>query len=460
MEHIRLNRAQRVLVAVVAVGAVVIAGIGFAGSYTAVRELAIRKGFGDFAAVFPIGVDAGIAVLLSLDLLLAWLRIPFPMLRQAAWLLTAATIGFNAAAAWPDPIGVGMHSVIPLLFVVTVEAARHAVSRLAAISADRHMESVRLWRWLLAPLPTFRLWRRMKLWEIRKYEDVILAEQQRLIYQARLRGRYGRGWRWKAPVEDLLPLKVARYGVPLEPSAGSDARRPAVVALDRDVGGVAPVEVDVAHGELERRAAGDTDDSRKQGSPSLEKVDQAPGGSGRAAAAHELPTGAAESEAERRSLPGTDREAVVVVKSSGQRSDDGEPSLTDESERVGRRSARKETGRARGKGTMTATATESSSRVVGEGQAVRTERREAVADSGGVPLYLASDEHRAAVEALKSNAAAVRYAMTVLGSTQTTAVVEWLAAQGREVNRGQAHKITKTEEERQRSGEPESEAAS
>ncbi|MFD7879918.1 DUF2637 domain-containing protein, partial [Streptomyces sp. NPDC059766] len=68
-----------------------VAGIGFAGSYTAVRELAIKKGFGNFSYVFPIGIDAGICVLLALDLLLTWIRIPFPLLRQTAWLLTAAT---------------------------------------------------------------------------------------------------------------------------------------------------------------------------------------------------------------------------------------------------------------------------------------------------------------------------------------------------------------------------------
>ncbi|MGW0095078.1 DUF2637 domain-containing protein, partial [Streptomyces sp. NPDC003328] len=41
------------LIAVVVSGAVIIAGIGFAGSYAAVRELAIKKGFGNFAYVFP-----------------------------------------------------------------------------------------------------------------------------------------------------------------------------------------------------------------------------------------------------------------------------------------------------------------------------------------------------------------------------------------------------------------------
>ncbi|OEV29507.1 hypothetical protein AN219_16095, partial [Streptomyces nanshensis] len=210
-----MTRTHRILVAVVVVGAVTIAAIGFAGSFAAVRDLAARKGFGAFAPFFPIGIDAGIVVLLALDLLLTWIRIPFPLLRQTAWLLTAATIAFNGAAAWPDALGVGMHAVIPVLFVVSVEAARHAIGRIADITADKHMEGVRISRWLLAFPSTFRLWRRMKLWELRSYDEVIRMEQERLVYEARLQAHYGRGWRRKAPVESLMPLKLARYGVPL-----------------------------------------------------------------------------------------------------------------------------------------------------------------------------------------------------------------------------------------------------
>ncbi|GFE10849.1 DUF2637 domain-containing protein [Streptomyces caniferus] len=215
---LKLTRTHRILIGVVITGAVVIAGIGFAGSYAAVRELAIKKGFGSFAYFFPIGIDAGICVLLALDLLLTWIRMPFPLLRQTAWLLTVATVAFNAAAA-SDPLGMGMHAVIPVLFVVTVEAARHAVGRIADITADKHMEGVRITRWLLAPVPTFLLWRRMKLWELRSYDAVIKLEQERLVYQARLRSRFGRSWRRKAPVESLMPLRLARYGVPLAQTA-------------------------------------------------------------------------------------------------------------------------------------------------------------------------------------------------------------------------------------------------
>ena len=211
-----ITRAHRALIGVVAAGAFIIAGIGFTGSYAAVRTLALHKGFGEFSYVFPIGVDVGIAVLLALDLVLTWLRIPFPLLRQTAWLLTGATVVFNAASSWGDPLAMGMHAIIPVLFVVVVEAARHAIGRMADITADRHMESVRLMRWLLSPVPTFRLWRRMKLWELRSYDQVVRLEQNRLVYRTHLRAQYGRNWRRQAPIETLLPLKLAKYGVPLD----------------------------------------------------------------------------------------------------------------------------------------------------------------------------------------------------------------------------------------------------
>ncbi|MEU6664805.1 DUF2637 domain-containing protein [Streptomyces sp. NPDC046727] len=266
---------HRVLIGVVVAGALIIAGIGFAGSYAAVRELAIKKGFGNFSYVFPVGIDAGICVLLSLDLLLTWIRIPFPLLRQTAWLLTAATIAFNGAAAWPDPLGVGMHAVIPVLFVVAVEAARHAIGRIADITADKHMEGVRLTRWLLSPVPTFLLWRRMKLWELRSYDQVIKLEQERLVYQARLRSRFGRAWRRKAPVESLMPLRLARYGVPLaetapaglaaagiEPALLPPVAQPgavAAVAGGRAAGAV-PVPRQVAPSAGEQRSAPEVDE--------------------------------------------------------------------------------------------------------------------------------------------------------------------------------------------------------
>lgn len=213
---INLTRTHKILIAIVVAGGIAIAGIGFAGSYNAVTALAIKKGFGDFAYFFTIGVDAGIGVLLALDLLLTWIRIPFPLLRHIAWLLTAATIIFNAAASWPDLLGAGMHAVIPILFIAVVEAARHAIGRIADITADKHIDGVPLSRWLVDPAGSFRIWRRMRLWNIRSYEQIITLEQERRIYCAQLRKEHGRGWRRKARAEQLLVLRLARGGMSIQ----------------------------------------------------------------------------------------------------------------------------------------------------------------------------------------------------------------------------------------------------
>jgi hypothetical protein len=211
----KLTRGQRALVVIVVAGVGLIAAIGFVGSYTAVQHLAVREGFGWFSYVLPVGIDVGITVFLALDLLLTWMRMPLALLRHLAWLLTAATIVFNAASAWPRPLATGMHAVVPVLFVAAIEAARHTVGRITQFEADQLMEGTRLGRWVLAPTATFRLWRRRQLWELRSYQEAIEMERRRLVFRARLKAVYGRGWRRKAPVDLLLVLRLANLGEPL-----------------------------------------------------------------------------------------------------------------------------------------------------------------------------------------------------------------------------------------------------
>ncbi|MFD5848384.1 DUF2637 domain-containing protein [Streptomyces chartreusis] len=210
---IKLTTPQKWLVALALLGGIAIAGIGFVGSYTAVTALARSKGFGDFSRVFTLGIDIGIGVFLAIDLLLTWLRMPYPVLRYGAWLLTGATIVFNASVLWPDPLGAAMHGVIPLLFIIAVEAGRHAVGRMAQIVADKHIEGPNTSRWLLNPISTFILWRRQRLWAIRKWDTVLQLEQERRIYIGKLRKEHGRLWRSKARAEQLLVLRLSRDGM-------------------------------------------------------------------------------------------------------------------------------------------------------------------------------------------------------------------------------------------------------
>lgn len=210
-----LSRTQKILVAVVVTGGILIAGIGFAGSYAAVSALAQAKHFGAFSRWFPIGVDAGIAVQLSLDLLLTGMRIPYPVIRYVAWFLTAGTIVFNAAASAGDPLAMGMHATIPVLFISVIEAARHAVGRIADITANRLIESPPLIRWIIDPAGTFRIWRRMRLWQLASYNEVIAREREVAAFRTKLRARYGRLYRSKISDAESLALRLARFGTPV-----------------------------------------------------------------------------------------------------------------------------------------------------------------------------------------------------------------------------------------------------
>jgi hypothetical protein len=66
----------------------------------------------------------------------------------------------------------------------------------------------------------------MKLWELRSYEQVIKLEQERLVYQARLRSRFGR------PLAETAPSGLAAAGIEpaLLPPAPVQVTAPATVA--------------------------------------------------------------------------------------------------------------------------------------------------------------------------------------------------------------------------------------
>ncbi|MCZ4101020.1 DUF2637 domain-containing protein [Streptomyces sp. H39-C1] len=220
-------RTMRLIAVFAGVGGLVLAGIGFTGSYNTLRHLAESKDFGTFSYVFPIGIDAGILVLLALDLFMMRKRMPMPILRWAAHGLTAATVAFNAAAPkgpWTDdPLASSMHGVIPVLFIVAVEAARHYIGRMADLLAGATpLGSVPLTRWILSPVVTPRLARRMRLYNL-PYKVVAAQHQQLRIYREGLRQKYDdneTSWRKAASANEMLPFKLAPFGFSVERALG------------------------------------------------------------------------------------------------------------------------------------------------------------------------------------------------------------------------------------------------
>ncbi|MFG1998308.1 DUF2637 domain-containing protein [Spirillospora sp. NPDC048911] len=185
-------------VATVAACVAVLGLLGFVNSFAAVEQAA-RPSFGWFAWTVPLGIDLGIAIFAALDIVLARLDMRVRWLRLIPWTLTAATIYLNVAEE-ATAFGAVAHAVLPCLWVLAVEIGSHVVRIRAGIEAGTRMDGIRVSRWVLAPWPTLKLWRRMVLWEIRSYPEALGRERDRLLALTDLQDTYGRWtWRRKAP---------------------------------------------------------------------------------------------------------------------------------------------------------------------------------------------------------------------------------------------------------------------
>jgi hypothetical protein len=193
-----LTDAETTAVIMVAVATLLLGLIGLVNSFHSVAAAA-ESSFGRLAFTVPLAIDIGILVFSALDLVLAKLDMRIAWLRLLPWSLVAVTIYLNveAESTWFGRIA---HAVLPGLWVVAVEVGTYAVRRWVGLSSPSRMDRIRVSRWLLAPVPTLGLWRRMVLWEVRSYPDALARERDRLLAKTRLQDTYGRfSWRWKAP---------------------------------------------------------------------------------------------------------------------------------------------------------------------------------------------------------------------------------------------------------------------
>ncbi|MFD5588805.1 DUF2637 domain-containing protein [Streptomyces sp. NPDC127063] len=219
---------------VVAVNALALAVIGFTGSYRSVRDLALGWGWGWFSYVFPLGIDVGIVGLIAADLFLCAIRTPAPILRWFAWVLTVATVVFNASSGWPpdgsagwmDYVEAAAHATMPGLVVVITEALRRAIARRARIADGRQFEPLGIARWVLAPLSTFGVWRRMRLWDVYTRAEALDLERDRLTLRDELREKYGRKWKEKARPIELRAMRDAGRGLPIPAQLIANAALP------------------------------------------------------------------------------------------------------------------------------------------------------------------------------------------------------------------------------------------
>lgn len=168
------------------VGGVVMGAIGFYLSFGNLSQAGSAVfGFSEAdAPYFAVGVDVAIVTCLVLDLFMACIRTSWPLLRFLAHVMTLASVYFNAAAHgaitenWDKALS---HGLMPILFVIGVEAGRRILVHQAALPADHDV--IPAHRWVLATRPTWRIFKQMKLWD-EGYSEAMGRLRERAIFDA------------------------------------------------------------------------------------------------------------------------------------------------------------------------------------------------------------------------------------------------------------------------------------
>ncbi|MCP9213299.1 DUF2637 domain-containing protein [Streptomyces sp. NEAU-Y11] len=202
-----LSGQELLLVAGIVLAAAVVSTLGLLSSYTALETKASGWGW-EWPWLLPVGIDVAIPAFTGANLVLIRMGMELRWIRWVPRALTAVTVylNWNASDSASGRLG---HAALTLLWVVFSEIASHVyATRIGAVTGKKRMETVRRSRWILAPIPTARLRRRMILWEITSYEEALTRLQEQTYLRAQLKEEYGWRWRSKAPLEQRMALKL------------------------------------------------------------------------------------------------------------------------------------------------------------------------------------------------------------------------------------------------------------
>lgn len=191
------TRMERCLLIGAVVFGVGVGGVGLALSFDTVSAAGAAWGF-KTPQMLPLAIDLAIPVFTIVNLLLVRMDIPLSWVRFVPWALTGVTCWLNIAAGTSLSAKIA-HGTMPLLWVALSEVAAHVYAARIGAVTGRRMEKIRRSRWLLAPVSTFVLWRRMTLWEVTSYRDALARERERQLARADLRTEHG--WRWRSRTE-------------------------------------------------------------------------------------------------------------------------------------------------------------------------------------------------------------------------------------------------------------------
>ncbi|MDQ1041470.1 hypothetical protein QFZ75_007972 [Streptomyces sp. V3I8] len=159
-------------------------------------------------------------------------------LRLIVALFSIATFALQLRAAWPDPTSLAFHCMPPAVWIIGHEAmlrgkirdARKALreQQIAAGLRPAPLPTIRISHWFLSPLPTFRVWRRMKLWELPQHVVV-----RQLVEDRKAKGNKAIPAAWQGIL--LTPVPLSSDDEPLELEDGPVAIDPPSEDTDIDM---------------------------------------------------------------------------------------------------------------------------------------------------------------------------------------------------------------------------------
>lgn len=196
-----LTNGQRAAAMLACAGMALVGAYGLVISYLTVRTMAEDRSL-PLPWLLPLGLEGGLIAVLAMDLVLTWIRRPIAWLRQVARALAAATIIINGAAGIEHgPVAVALHVLAPAILVAGVEALRTHLLRLVADADEMRRQPIPRMRWILAPLSTVAMWRRMVLWQETSYAAALDADLDRRESVHLLRRAHGPRWRRAIPAD-------------------------------------------------------------------------------------------------------------------------------------------------------------------------------------------------------------------------------------------------------------------
>lgn len=188
-----------------------VAGLGFAVSFQTIAHLAKAHHLPGWPVVYPVLIDVGIlSMVIESRKAIEARRIDLAP-RVLAWTLIGLTLYVNAhGAASHDWLGRALHVVGPALWAALLELTRWR--RIARRKADEKRDGIPAARWLVAPLASAAMHRRMVLRDIKSYRLAVELEDARLFSRDLARAHFGRGWRRRAPRVLALRIRSGRLG--------------------------------------------------------------------------------------------------------------------------------------------------------------------------------------------------------------------------------------------------------